>query len=88
MYDSIFFYYKTRAVYLYKILLKMQKMVTTVMTTKEVLELAHDKGLSLLLIKLFCETSQLHAQTQGSTCSLHAFNVVLASGKIMLYTVF
>ena len=54
-------------------ILKMKNVVTTVMTSEEVLELAHDKGKeSLLLIKPFLETSQLHTCTwpHGSTHSL------------------
>ena len=57
----------------------MKNVVTTVMTTEEVMELVHDKGKeSLLLIKLFLETSQLHAWPHGSTHSLYVFYLSLA----------
>ena len=62
--------------------LKMKNVITTVMTTEEMLELAHDKGKeSLLLIKLFLETSQLHTWPHGSTNSLYIFYLSLASVK-------
>lgn len=78
-----FCYYEPRAVYCKKIL-KMKNVVTTAMTTEEVLELAHDKGKeSLLPIKLFLETSQLHAWSHGSTNLSYVFHLSLASVKIV-----
>ena len=63
-------------------ILKMKNVITTVMTTEEMLELAHDKGKeSLLLIKLFLETSQLHTWPHGSIHSLYIFYLSLASVK-------
>ena len=53
------------------------------MTTKEVLKLENDKGKSLLLCKLFLETSQLHAWPHGSFCLLHVLNLVLALVKFI-----
>ena len=67
-----------------KKILKMKNVVTTAMTTEEVLELAHDKGKeSLLPIKLFLETSQLHAWPHGSTNLSYVFHLSLASVKIV-----